>query len=72
MTELRRRMDEDLIVRGLADRTREAYLWAVTGLAMFYRRSPDQLSDEARMIAWSITATDTFGSGGKTTPTTTA
>jgi len=29
MTELRRRMDEDMIVRGLADRTRETYLWAV-------------------------------------------
>ena len=46
MTELRRRMDEDMIVRGFADRTREAYLWAVTGLAMFYRRPPDQLSNE--------------------------
>jgi integrase/recombinase XerD len=46
MTELRRRMDEDMIVRGFADRTREAYLWAVTGLAKFYRRPPDQLSDE--------------------------
>ena len=46
MTELRRRMDEDMIVRGFADRTREAYLWAVTGLAKFYRRPPDQLSDD--------------------------
>jgi len=45
MTELRRRMDEDMIVRGMADRTREAYLWAVSGLATFYRRSPDQISD---------------------------
>jgi integrase/recombinase XerD len=45
MTELRRRMDEAMIVRGLADRTREAYLWAVTGLAKFYHRSPDQISD---------------------------
>jgi site-specific recombinase XerD len=46
MTELRRRMDEDMTVRGMADRTREAYLWAVAGLATFYRRSPDQISDE--------------------------
>ena len=46
MTELRRRMDEDMMVRGMADRTRESYLWAVTGLAKFYRRSPDQISDE--------------------------
>lgn len=45
MTELRRRMDEAMIVRGMADRTREAYLWAVTGLAKFYRRSPDQITD---------------------------
>ena len=45
MTELRRRMDEDMLVRGMADRTRESYLWAVTGLATFYHRSPDQLSD---------------------------
>ena len=29
MTELRRRMDEDMVVRGMADRTRETYLWAV-------------------------------------------
>lgn len=46
MTELRRRMDEDMIVRGFADRTRETYLWAVTSLAKFYRRSPDCISDE--------------------------
>lgn len=45
MTELRRRMDEDMLVRGMADRTRESYLWAVTGLATFYHRSPDQVSD---------------------------
>lgn len=45
MTELRRRMDEAMIVRGMADKTREAYLWAVTGLAKFYHRSPDQISD---------------------------
>jgi integrase/recombinase XerD len=45
MTELRRRMDEDMIVRGFADRTRETYLWAVTGLARYYRRSPDRISD---------------------------
>ena len=46
MTELRRRMDDDMVARGLAERTRESYLWAVTGLARFYRRSPDQISDE--------------------------
>jgi integrase/recombinase XerD len=46
MTELRRRMDDDMLARGLADRTRESYLWAVTGLAQFYHRSPDRISDE--------------------------
>ena len=46
MTELRRRMDDAMLVRGLADRTRESYLWAVTGLARFYHRSPDQISEE--------------------------
>jgi integrase len=45
MTELRRRMDDDMLARGFADRTRESYLWAVTGLARFYHRSPDQISD---------------------------
>ena len=46
MTELRRRMDEAMIVRGMADRTRETYLWAVTGLARFYHRPPDQIADD--------------------------
>jgi integrase/recombinase XerD len=46
MTDLRRRMDDDMLARGLADRTRESYLWAVTGLARFYHRSPDQITDE--------------------------
>lgn len=46
MTELRRRMNDDMQVRGLADRTRETYLSAVTGLARHYHRSPDQISDE--------------------------
>jgi site-specific recombinase XerD len=39
-------MDENMIVRGLADRTREAYLWAVTGLAKYYHRTPDRITDE--------------------------
>ena len=45
MTELRRRMDNDMVVRGMALKTREAYLAAVTGLARHYRRSPDQISE---------------------------
>jgi integrase len=46
MTELRRRMEDDMVARGFAERTRESYLWAVTGLARFYRRPPDRISDE--------------------------
>jgi hypothetical protein len=45
MTELRRRMDEAMIVRGFAARTRETYLDVVTGLAKYYRRSPDLITD---------------------------
>jgi len=45
MTELRRQMNDDMQVRGMADRTRETYLWAVSGLAKFYHRSPDQIAD---------------------------
>lgn len=46
MTALRQRMEDDMVARGFADRTRESYLWAVTGLARFYRRSPDRITDE--------------------------
>ena len=46
MTELRRRMTDDMVVRWMAKATQEAYLAAVVGLARFYRRSPDQISDE--------------------------
>jgi integrase len=35
-----------MVVRGLATRTRQSYLWAVRSLARFYHRSPDQISDE--------------------------
>jgi site-specific recombinase XerD len=34
----------DMLVRGMAERTRETYLAAVARLARHYRRSPDQLS----------------------------
>ncbi len=45
MTELRRRMDDDMIVRGFAARTRETYVDVVKGLAKHYRRSPDLIPD---------------------------
>ena len=46
MTALRMRMDNDMLVRGMAERTRETYLAAVARLARHYRRSPDQLSPQ--------------------------
>lgn len=45
MSELRRRMDDDMVLRGMAERTRESYLGAVARMARFYRRSPDQLTE---------------------------
>jgi len=43
MTELRRRMDNDMILRGMAERTRDSYLSAVARMARFYGRSPDRI-----------------------------
>jgi hypothetical protein len=38
MGELRERMEHDLIVRGLSERTREAYVGAVRGVAKYYHQ----------------------------------
>jgi integrase len=46
MTELRRRMMEDLQLAGYAASTQESYLDAVRGLAKYYMRSPDLLSED--------------------------
>ena len=46
MTPLRKRLTEDLQVRGYADRTVEAYVHAVAQLARFYGKSPDLLTEE--------------------------
>ncbi len=64
MTPLRCQMIEDLTVRGLAANTHKAYLHAVSQLAQYYNRRPDQLSTrevqrflvhlhEERGLAWS-------------------
>src|SRR6266511_1996767 len=64
MGTLRKQMDGDLVVRGMAVRTRESYLGAVAGLAKYYGRSPDQITEqqvqkyllhliEERKLAWS-------------------
>ncbi|MGH8662690.1 MAG: site-specific integrase, partial [Burkholderiales bacterium] len=64
MSPLRKQMDEDMVVRGMAVRTREAYLEAVAGLAKHYGRRPDQIDEaqvqryivhllQERKLAWS-------------------
>jgi integrase len=64
MGALRKQMDADMVVRGMAVRTRESYLAAVAGLAKYYGRSPEQVSEaevqryllhlmEERKLAWS-------------------
>jgi len=46
MTPLRKRMLEDMQLRGLSARTQQAYARAVWQLAQHYHRSPDQLGEE--------------------------
>lgn len=46
MTELRRRMREDLQLAGYSQRTIESYIDTVRVLAKHYRRSPDLLTEE--------------------------
>jgi integrase/recombinase XerD len=64
MSPLRKQMDNDMVLRGMSVRTRESYLSAVEGLAKFYRRRPDQISErevqsyllhllQERGLAWS-------------------
>ena len=46
MTALRQQMENDMVLRGMAVRTRKSYIEAVRGLAKFYRRRPDAISVE--------------------------
>jgi len=46
MTELRRRMIEDLQLRGMSERTQEMYVRAVRQLAQHVHKSPDQITEE--------------------------
>jgi len=45
MTELRKRMIECLQLRGLSERTQEAYVRAVRQLAEHYHKSPDLITE---------------------------
>ena len=44
MTRLRKRMIDDMTVRGLAENTIRLYLYSVSGLAHYYNRSPEEIS----------------------------
>ena len=46
MTPLRKKMIDDMVLRGLSERTQQRYVDAVAGLAKFYKRGPDTLGDE--------------------------
>jgi integrase/recombinase XerD len=46
MTALRERMIEDMRLRGLSPHTERAYVQAVRGLAEYYPKSPEQVSEE--------------------------
>jgi len=45
MSPLRKQMEADMAVRGLAYRTRETYVESVAKLAKFYGRGPDRISE---------------------------
>jgi Phage integrase, N-terminal SAM-like domain len=51
MAALRQQMENDMVLRGMAVRTRQSYIEAVRGLAKFYRRRPDAISVEE--VQWS-------------------
>ena len=64
MSALRKQMEADMVVRNFSVRTRESYVASVRGLAKYYKRSPDTLSEdevqryllyliEERKLAWS-------------------
>lgn len=46
MSELRTRMIDSMILRGMSARTQDSYVRAVAQLATFYGRPPDQIDDE--------------------------
>jgi len=46
VTELRRRMIQDMRFRGLSASTQQTYVDAIKGLAKHFNRSPDQLTEE--------------------------
>ena len=64
MTSLRQKMINEMTLRGFSARTQEAYLSAVTGLARYYKQSPEKITKgmirdyllyliQERKLAWS-------------------
>ena len=48
MTPLRQKMIDTMALLGRSRRTQETYLYAVTKLAAYYHRSPDQLDENSQ------------------------
>ncbi|NIT59120.1 MAG: tyrosine-type recombinase/integrase [Aliifodinibius sp.] len=46
MTELRRRMIEDMKLHGFSQRTQETYLYAVSKLARHFKKSPERITNQ--------------------------
>lgn len=46
MTALRQKLIDEIQLRGFSTHTQDSYVRCVTGLARFYRRSPDQILDD--------------------------
>ena len=46
MSAIRQRMIEDMQLHGYAAKTQEAYVGAVRGLAKYYKRSPEEITQE--------------------------
>ncbi len=72
MGKLYEQMGQDLVIRGLAAKTHQAYTDAVAGLARYYRRSPDNITEREvqnyifyliteRNLAWSSVNVATNG-----------
>jgi site-specific recombinase XerD len=47
MSELRKRMNDAMVLRGFAERTKQSYLGCIVALAKHYRRPPDSLDAAA-------------------------
>jgi site-specific recombinase XerD len=72
MSPLRKQMESDLVVRGMAAKTRAAYINAVVGLARYYGKSPERISEaevqryllhliQERELSWSSCNIATHG-----------